>query len=324
MAQESGPRGVISKMLEIGFLPTQIADSFAIASGSATMYRNRINTYKKQGLSQKEAENKAFLDFREIAEEAQQSSRPDRISAQQAGPLGRIILAFGNTPMQYARLIKKAASDLKNRRGDWKTNVSKIIYYGAVQNLIFNALQQAIFAIAFGESDEDKEEKKYLGIANGMADSLLRGVGIAGAFVSVGKNAIIRIINESEKPNPKYEKIGYELTRISPPISSKLSRLNQAARSLQWDKEEMMQKGFAYDNPAWLAGANVTSAITNVPVDRLVKKTTNVIDATSQDLEMWERLALLGGWQKWELDMTDDRKSTKSKKKKSSGPKRRF
>ena len=314
MAQESGPRGVISKMLEIGFLPTQIADSFAIASGGATFYRNRINTYKKQGLSQKEAENKAFLDFREIAEEAQQSSRPDRISAQQAGPLGRIILAFGNTPMQYARLIKKAASDLKNRRGDWKTNVSKIIYYGAVQNLIFNALQQAIFAIAFGESDEDKEEEKYLSIANGMADSLLRGVGIAGAFVSVGKNAIIRIINESEKPNPKYEKIGYELTRISPPISSKLSRLNQAARSLQWDKEEMMQKGLSYDNPAWLAGANVTSAITNVPVDRLVKKTTNVIDATSQDLEMWERLALLGGWQKWELDMTDDRKS-KSKTK---------
>ena len=131
-------------------------------------------------------------------------------------------------------------------------------------------------------------------------------------------------MNESEKPNPKYEKVGYELTRISPPISSKLSRINQAARSLQWDKEEMMQKGLSYDNPAWLAGANVTSAITNVPVDRLVKKTTNVIDATSQDVEMWERLALLGGWQKWELDMTDDRKSTKSKKKKSSGPKRRF
>ena len=187
------------------------------------------------------------------------------------------------------------------------------IYYSTIQNLIFNALQQAIFAIAFGDVEEEEAEDKYINIANGMADSLLRGTGVAGAFVSVGKNVIKRIIDESEKPNPKYEKIGYELTRISPPISSKLSRLNQAARSLQWDKDEMMQKGFAYDNPAWLAGANVTSAITNVPVDRLVKKTTNVIDATSQDMEMWERLALLGGWQKWELDMTDDRKSKKSK-----------
>jgi hypothetical protein len=52
-----------------------------------------------------------------------------------------------------------------------------------------------------------------------------------------------------------------------------------------------------------------------VPLDRLVKKTTNVIDATSQDMEMWERIALLGGWQDWELDMTDDRKSNKSNSK---------
>ena len=34
-------------LLKIGFTPTQIADSFAIASGGATMYRNRIKTYLK-------------------------------------------------------------------------------------------------------------------------------------------------------------------------------------------------------------------------------------------------------------------------------------
>ena len=322
MAREGGPRGVISKLLEFGFLPTQIADSFAIASGGASFYRNRINRLKKQGLDQKAAEIQAMKDFREIAEESQQSSRPDRISAQQAGPLGRIILAFGNTPMQYARLIKKAASDLKNRRGDWKTNTSKIIYYAAVQNLIFNALQQAIFAISFGDVEEEDEQEKYQSIANGMADSLLRGVGIAGAFVSVGKNAIIRIMNESEKPNPKYEKIGYELTRISPPISSKLSKINQAARSLQWNKEEMKEKGFSIDNPALLAGANVISATTNLPLDRLVKKTNNVVNATSDDLETWERLALLGGWQDWEIGLTDDKDKKKKKKKASTTGKR--
>ena len=54
--------------------------------------------------------------------------------------------------MQYARLIKKAASDLKNGRGDAKTNISKILYYGFVQNLIFNALQQAVFALGFGDT----------------------------------------------------------------------------------------------------------------------------------------------------------------------------
>ena len=146
-------------MLKLGFLPTQIADSFAIASGGATFFRNRTKTYIKEGMSQKEAEAQAFLDFRETAEESQQSSRPDRISKQQAGPLGRIILAFANTPAQYARIMQKAASDLKNRRGDDKTNMSKIMYYGFIQNVIFNALQQALFAMAFADEEPDEEKK---------------------------------------------------------------------------------------------------------------------------------------------------------------------
>jgi hypothetical protein len=313
MAKRGGARGVINKLLEFGFTPTQIADSFAIASGGATFYRNRIKSLKKQGMTDAEAEAQAFVDFRETAEESQQSSRPDRISMQQAGPLGRIVLAFANTPAQYARLIKKAASDLKNGRGDAKTNISKIIYYGVAQNLLFNALQQALFAFAFDEDEEDTDEqqKKYVSIANGMMDSLLRGMGLGGAVVSVGKNSIKRIIDEMEKKQPKLEKVGYELTKLSPPISAKLSRINQAARSYQWDKKDMMEKGWSLDNPAYLASANVIAALTNIPLDRAIKKTNNVVTATSQDLETWERLALLGGWQDWEIGIDKETKTNK-------------
>ena len=101
-------KAALNWLLTKGFLPTQIADSFAIASGGATFYRNRVNAYLKQGLSQKQAESQAFRDFQGVTEESQQSSRPDMISQQQASPLGRYILAFKNTPMQYARLMKKA------------------------------------------------------------------------------------------------------------------------------------------------------------------------------------------------------------------------
>ena len=121
MAERNGVSGLLNKLLELGFLPTQIADSFAIASGGSTFYRNRVNTYLKDGLTQQEAEQKAFTDFQKITQETQQSSRPDMISSQQASPLGRLILAFQNTPMQYARLTKKAILDLKNGRGDAKT-----------------------------------------------------------------------------------------------------------------------------------------------------------------------------------------------------------
>ena len=85
--------------------------------------------------------------MREIAEDTQQSGRPEKISMEQAGLGGRLILAFQNTPMQYNRLMKRAIQDLYNGRGDFKTNISKIIYYGGVQNALFYALQQGLFAV---------------------------------------------------------------------------------------------------------------------------------------------------------------------------------
>ena len=47
-----------------------------------------------------QAQEQAMLDFQEIAEETQQSSREDLISQQQASVLGRFILAFQNVTMQ--------------------------------------------------------------------------------------------------------------------------------------------------------------------------------------------------------------------------------
>ena len=297
-------RNVIAGILKAGFLPTQIADSFAIASGGASFYRNRIKALQKEGLTEAEAEEVAFRDFREIAEESQQSSRPDKISQQQAGPLGRVVLAFANTPAQYARLIKKAASDLKNGRGDAKTNISKIIYYGVAQNILFSALQQALFAISFGDEDEEEEKRneKYFNIANGMSDSILRGIGVGGAIASVVKNTAIKLVKEEKKKSPKYQDVLVkEVLQISPPISSKVGKLRSAGRSVSWNKKEMMTKGWSIDNPAYLASANVISAITNVPADRAIKKITNIVDASNEETEYYKRIALALGWSSWEL-----------------------
>jgi len=111
---------LISKLLKLGFLPTQIGDNIAIATGGATFYRNRINTYLKQGLSQKEAEAKAFTDFQDITQSTQQSARPDMVSQQQASVIGKIILNFQNVTSQFNRLGKKPSFnnlDIKNLQG---------------------------------------------------------------------------------------------------------------------------------------------------------------------------------------------------------------
>jgi Fe-S cluster biosynthesis and repair protein YggX len=305
-------KAFVNKILKLGFLPTQIADSFAIATGGASFYRNRIESYIKKGLSEKEAQEKAFIDFREITEENQQSSRPDRISQQQAGPLGRIILAFANTPAQYARIIQRAASDLKNGRGDAKTNISKIIYYGAVQNVIFNAMQQALFAIAFGneEPDDEKEAEKYGNIVNGMVDSLLRGTGFAGAAVSTVKNAIIKIAKDGNKQD-----VAIDLINISPPISSKIRKVRSAGRTFDWNKKEIKEKGLSLDNPAAMAVGQLISATTNIPLDRGLRKLINIKDALDTENEEWMRIANALGWAKWELEWEQDKRKKKKQTK---------
>jgi hypothetical protein len=307
-------KGVISGLLKLGFLPTQIADSFAIASGGSTFYRNRIKSLMKEGMPKAEAEQQAMIDFSETAEESQQSSRPDRISQQQAGPLGRMILAFANTPAQYARLTKKAILDLKNRRGDAKANISKIIYYGVAQNIIFTALQQALFATLFDDEEEEKESDKYIRGANSMLDSFLRGIGFAGAAVSVGKNIALKIAEQSEKKNPKYEDAALKLLDISPPISSKVSKLRSAGRIFSWNKKDIREKGLSYDNPANEAIGKIISATTNIPVDRAIQKADNIQNALAEDTDTWQRIALLAGWKDWELGI----KETKKKKRKGS------
>jgi hypothetical protein len=313
-------KAAVSYILQKGFLPTQIADSFAIASGGATFYRNRINDLvKNEGLSEAEAKKQAMLEWRQVAEISQQSSDPSKISAQQSSDLGRVILAFANTPMQYARLQKRAAQDLINRRGDPKSHVSKIIYYGVVQNLIFNALQQALFAIGFGDDDEDKKEKQYFKTANGMLDSLLRGLGIAGASASVVKNFLLDVYERSGRKRPEYVDSVYKLLQISPPISSKISKVRQAAYQFDSKKrrEEIFDKGFSLDNPAYEASAKVISATTNVPIDRLYSKINNIEAALAEDTETWQSVAMMAGWPEWQIKPKQtSKKDTKPKNKK--------
>ena len=304
---ETSPRALFNALLKIGFTPTQIADSFAIASGGATFYRNRIKKYKKEGLEQKEAEQEAFTDFQEIAEETQQSSRPDRVSMEQAGGLGRVVLAFANTPMQYARLQKKAALDLVNGRGDWKTNISKIAYYGVIQNIIFSALQSALFALLFDDEEEVDAKGKYYRIANSSADSLLRGTGVYGAAAATVKNVILEIINQSKKDRPDYTKAAIAATSISPPINSKLRKLISAGNTFKYkqSREKVFTEGFSLDNPALLAAGKVISAGTNVPADRVVQKLDNVYTAMQPETELWQSIALSLGWTEWDLGMIE-------------------
>ena len=289
------PKAALAYLLSKGFVMTRFADSFAIASGGSTFYRNTVDALVKSGMDQKSAEKKAFDDFRALAEESQQSSNPSRISQQQASAAGRVILAFANTPMQYARIIKKSSQDLINGRGDWKSNVAKIAYYGAMQNVVFNALQQALFALAFSDDEEEKEKQKKdkTGrIVNGMVDSLIKGAGIQGQAIIALKNAIVKIAEEADKNSPEFQKAVDDLLGFSPPLSAKIRKIKGGLKAFSWSRKEMKEKGFDLNNPAYLASAQVISGLTNIPVDRAVKKLNNIRAIFSDSSAKWQKVAM--------------------------------
>jgi len=284
-------------------------------------------------MTKKQAEEQAMKDFRKLAEETQQSSRPDFISQQQASLLGHFILAFGNTPMQYVRLQKKAALDIINKRRspgyDNLTqsniaNFSRILYYGVAQNIIFYSLQTALFALLFEDNDEDDEdarkrnEFKYDRMANGMIDTILRGTGVYGAVVSMIKNYLLALAKEEEKgfsmteANPLVEALN-----VSPPLGSKARKLVQAQRTIKFNKEKISQMPLTdINNPLWDISAKYIQVATNAPTDRVLNKAKNMQEAMNEANSAWQRIFLLFGWDRWGLGVEDRMREFKGKKKK--------
>ena len=303
----------INYILSKGFLPTQIADSFAIAMGGASFYRNRTKKYISEGMSSQEAEKKAFLDFQEIAEATQQSSRPDMISQQQASPLGRLILAFANTPMQYTRIQKKAFLDLINGRGSAKANVSKIIYYGFLQNLLFTTLQSALFAMAFVDDEEDEEilDEKSGRIINSMLDTTLRGVGIYGAAVSTVKNMIRQFQKQDKKGRGgDYGYVLIEFFNLSPPIGIKARKIYSGLTTYKYNSRDIKEGDLKLGLEV---GTSILEGMTNVPVSRIYNKISNLKEVLNEDHETWQRIAMFLGWSKWNLGIGNEQRNSKGK-----------
>ena len=291
-------------------------DSLAIATGGATFYINRkksllkrVNPETGQLYTEEQADKQAFEDFYAIAEETQQSSNPSKISQQQASLAGRVILSFQNVTMQYTRKTKKSILDLHNRRRkpgmtqreSDLSNISSIIYYTTVQNLLFHSLQQALFALAFDDEDDDKD--KATNIANSMVDSLLFGLGFGGAAISTVKNVLMKLATESEKKRPDYQELVWDLFDVSPVLDSKVRKLRSAGKTFSWNMKEIKQRGWSIDNPAYLAIAQIISATTNIPLDRVLRKTMNIRQAMDEETRAWQRVALFLGWDGWNLGL---------------------
>ena len=332
---------LVGKLLQLGFTPTQIGDNIAISIGGATFYRNRINKYTKDGLSKKEAEAKAWTDFQNITQSSSSPNITDMTSQQQSMWIGKMVLNFQNITSQYNRIIKKSASDIYNRRitppnttqfQSDASNMSRILYYGAVQNVIFYSLQTALFAVMFGDEDEENEKflKKKERVINGTFDSILRGSGIYGVAISTLKNMAIKWFEQREKSYNKDESaVLMELANFSPVVGIKSRKIVNAEKTINYNENIISEmETFDADNPAWSAATNYVEALTNLPVNRLYQKSINIRNALDNDYEAWQRALFFSGYTTWSLGLEDTKKmqvikeTVKTKKKEASKVKR--
>ena len=56
-------------------------------------------------------------------------------------------------------------------------------------------------------------------------------------------------------------------------------------------------------NPAYLAGAQIITAVTIIPIDRVIKKANNIRGILSEQSKMWQKAILFGGWSTWDVGL---------------------
>ena len=304
-------RRIVNWISTNGFIATRVFDAVAIATGGASFYRNRLNTYKKQGYTEEQAEKKTMADFYQTSEKSQQSADVSKISQNQASTTGRILLSFMNTPFQYSRIMKKAAIDIAKRRGSLANNVGKIVYYGAVQNIMFNALQNLLFATLWTDDDDEEEAKakdskqRTLRTVNGIADNILKGMGMNYVALSVVKNALIKWYDTTGTPEGVYAPV-IELLNISPMVGIKFRQVLKGIKALEYNKEVNEEGDKVIPTKAIVeASASFISVGTNLSTDRVYQKIENIRGALDSQNEDWQRIALAFGYSKQNLGIKD-------------------
>ena len=211
-------------------------------------------------MSKVDAEKQAFADFRDSANESQQSSDPSKISEIQSSSIGKLIYAFANTPFQYARLTKRKLQDLTSGRSAAEGNVQKdiqsLLYYSVLQSVMFNALQGGLVALTMGNDPDDEElkDEKYAQILERTLTSYAKSIGNPGA-VAATLYAMLKEGHMQQTGERRKDANVFALTAtsISPPLNSKLKDLSAAYRAYnKIDENDLVTPSFCllYTSPS--------------------------------------------------------------------------
>ena len=157
----------------------------------------------------------------------------------------------------------------------------------------------------------------------GSIDSVLRGSGYVGAVIATLKNMGIKFMEQrsDDRYNKDESAVLMEMLNVSPPIGIKTRKIVNAEKTLNYDRkviEEM--ETFDIDNPQWSAYTNYVEATTNLPANRLYRKTMNIRQSLDNENSAYQRVLMFLGWSQYNLgiqnkEVQEIKDSKKGKKK---------
>ncbi len=165
------------------------------------------------------------------------------------------------------------------------------------------------------EEVEYKAQNKYVRIANNMVDTVLRGSGIYGAIASTLKNTVMAYM-ENEKKDP-FAKDNADIliaaVNLSPPIGSKVRKLNNALRTKEFEKDVIEERGWEITrdgrlnlSPSYRVFGSTVEAVANVPLERIIAEIDALVEMTDSRNSTMERIALGLGWRTWDIGVPNE------------------
>ena len=147
---------------------------------------------------------------------------------------------------------------------------------------------------------------------NGIIDSWLTTFGYGGKAINTLKNTLMEYKKQDLKDTDDnyFTRSDHAYTILqalsfSPPIGSKLRKIFQSTQTRIFNRDIIKERGFTLDNPVWGAVGHVIEGVTNIPLGRLSNKMLNLDNALDTRNESWKRIALIMGWNTWDLGIKD-------------------
>ena len=274
--------------IDLAYKPVGYGDLGAILLGGSSYVVNHQKALLKENpdMSADEAFDIAFKQMQKSAETTQQSRKAIKVSAEQRSVLGKLLLSFKTTQLQYGREARAEMYRIK-RLGKGETAeeqaeideakrkaIAKILYYRVVSNIMFSAASSLFFA-ALKEGEEPDEIKK-MGLS--IIEFNLYGYGVQGTLAAMG----LRLINElgTQLSDDKFNsaKILKNILGVSPAISIATGQVDKA----KWAHK---------DNNKILLGALGFETFTQVPLAKITAHIQNLQYLANKDASIAIKLA---------------------------------